>query len=86
MAELQQRTQAYDLAIENIYSDFRRRVSSLVGLDNTTTTRHELARRIAERTGDDQRRELAERSNSTLLESAIAHGKRHLSSDAPPAP
>ena len=55
MAELQQRTRAYDLAVENIYSDFRRRVSSLVGLDNTTTTRHELSARIAERTGDDPR-------------------------------
>jgi hypothetical protein len=49
MAELQQRTQAYDLAIENIYSDFRRRVCSLVGLDNTTASRHEIAVRIAER-------------------------------------
>ena len=51
MAELQQRTRAYDLAIENIYSDFRRRVSSLLGLDNTTATRHELADRISQRTG-----------------------------------
>ena len=55
MAELQQRTRAYDLAIENIYSDFRRRVSSLVGLDNTTATRRELSIRIAERSGDDPR-------------------------------
>ncbi|HEX6124271.1 MAG TPA: hypothetical protein VFZ23_02755, partial [Pyrinomonadaceae bacterium] len=51
MAELQQRTRAYDLAIENIYTDFRRRVSSLLGLDNTVATRKELADRIAERTG-----------------------------------
>lgn len=49
MAELQQRTRAYDLAIENIYSDFRRRVCALVGLDNTTATRGEIAHRIAER-------------------------------------
>jgi hypothetical protein len=55
MAELQQRTRAYDLAIENIYSDFRRRVTSLVGLDNTTATRPEIARRIAERTRQDVR-------------------------------
>jgi hypothetical protein len=55
MAQLQQRTRAYDLAIENIYSDFRRRVSSLVGLDNTTATRRELSIRIAERTGGDPR-------------------------------
>ncbi len=49
MAELQQRTRAYDLAIENIYTDFRRRVSALVGVDNTTATRKEIAQRIAER-------------------------------------
>jgi hypothetical protein len=48
MAELQQRTRAYDLAIENVYADFRRRASALVGLDNTAT-RTELAKRIAER-------------------------------------
>ena len=51
MAELQQRTRAYDLAIENIYSDFRRRASALLGLDNTTATRKELAERMAERLG-----------------------------------
>jgi hypothetical protein len=51
MAELQQRTRAYDLAIENIYADFRRRASALVGVDNTTATRKDLAVRIAERIG-----------------------------------
>ena len=55
MAELQQRTRAYDLAIENIYTDFRRRVTALVGLDNTTANRKEIAHRIAERTGDSAR-------------------------------
>lgn len=55
MAELQQRTRAYDLAIENIYSDFRRRVSALLGLDNTTTGRRVIAEGIAERTGDNAR-------------------------------
>lgn len=55
MAELQQRTRAYDLAIENIYTDFRRRVSGLVGLDNTTTSRKEIAERIAERIGGSAR-------------------------------
>ncbi|HKP69378.1 MAG TPA: DUF4350 domain-containing protein [Pyrinomonadaceae bacterium] len=49
MAELQQRTQAYDLAIENIYADFRRRVCALIGLDNTTASRRDVAKRIAER-------------------------------------
>ena len=55
MAELQQRTRAYDLAIENIYSDFRRRVTALVGLGNTTATRREIAQRISERTRGDAR-------------------------------
>lgn len=49
MAELQQRTKAFDLAIENIYADFRRRVARLVGVDNFTTRREELARLVAER-------------------------------------
>lgn len=51
MAELQQRTRAYDLAIENIYTDFRRRTCALIGLDNTTAGRREIAERVAERTG-----------------------------------
>lgn len=49
MAELQQRTRAYDLALENIYGDFRRRVSSLFGVDMTLTSRRQLARLIADR-------------------------------------
>jgi hypothetical protein len=55
MAELQERTRAYDLAIENVYSDFRRRASRSLGLDNLSATYTELARAIAERTGDDNR-------------------------------
>ena len=51
MAELQQRTKAYDLAIENIYTDFRRRVSRLVGADNFTVPLKDLARLVAERAG-----------------------------------
>ena len=43
MAELQQRTKAFDLAIENIYTDFRRRVSRSFGVDNFTTKRDDLA-------------------------------------------
>lgn len=50
MAELQRRTRAYDLAIENIYSDFRRRSTRLFGVDNRTTKYRELAALIAERT------------------------------------
>lgn len=50
MAELQQRTKAYDLAIENIYKDFHRRAARLVGADNFTISRENLAKQIAERT------------------------------------
>jgi hypothetical protein len=49
MAELQRRTKAFDLAIENIYTEFRRRVSKLVGVDNFTTLYKDLAQLIAER-------------------------------------
>ncbi len=55
MAELQQRSRAYDLAIENIYTDFRRRASALLGADNLLTKYDELSRLIAERTGLDPR-------------------------------
>lgn len=50
MAELQQRTRSYDLAIENIYRDFRRRASRLLGLDNQTVNNRALSSAIAERT------------------------------------
>ena len=50
MAQLQGRTKAFDLAIENIYTDFRRRVSILVGIDNHTAKREDIAEKIAERT------------------------------------
>ena len=50
MAQVQQRTKAFDLAIENIYKDFRRRVSRLLGVDNQTVSREKLAKLIAERT------------------------------------
>ena len=49
MAELQQRAKAYDLAIENIYTDFKRRAARLVGVDNFTISRQDLAKLIAER-------------------------------------
>lgn len=54
MAELQQRTRAFDLAIENIYTDFRRRVSRLLGLDNLTVKVRELSAAIADRSGLDR--------------------------------
>jgi hypothetical protein len=51
MAELQSRTRAFDLAIENIYNEFRRRAARLFGLDIKEATSESLASRIAERTG-----------------------------------
>lgn len=49
MAELQQRTRAYDLAVENIFSEFRRSATRFLGMDNFSTSRKELAQAIAER-------------------------------------
>jgi len=49
MAELQRRTKAFDLAIENIYNEFRRRTSRLVGVDNFTISYEDLSQLIAER-------------------------------------
>ncbi|MCA1623431.1 MAG: DUF4350 domain-containing protein [Acidobacteria bacterium] len=49
MAELQRRTKAYDLAIENIYNEFRRRAARALGVDNLTVSRGDLAKIIAER-------------------------------------
>ena len=60
MAELQQRTKGYDLAIENIYTDFRRRVSRLVGVDALKTRRQDLAMLIVERLPDENAAELEE--------------------------
>ena len=58
MAELQQLTKGYDLAIENIYTDFRRRVSRLVGVDALKTRKQDLAMLIAERLPDENSGEL----------------------------
>lgn len=54
MAELQQRTKGYDLAIENIYTEFRRRVSRLLGVDNQSTSRKDLAKLLSERLNRDE--------------------------------
>jgi len=54
MAELQSRTRAYDLAVENIYNEFRRRAARLFGLEIHQATSRELALRIAERVGLDR--------------------------------
>ncbi|MBK8466243.1 MAG: DUF4350 domain-containing protein [Chloracidobacterium sp.] len=53
MAELQERTHSFDLAIENIYKEFRRRAARLLGADNYTVRYDDLAKLIAERTGLD---------------------------------
>lgn len=55
MAELQSRTKAYDLAVENIYNDFRRRVGKSIGVDFHALKSVELAAAVAERTGTDAR-------------------------------
>lgn len=52
MAELQQRTKAFDLAIENIYTDFRRRAAKHLGADNFAISSGALAKLIAARTGE----------------------------------
>ncbi len=49
MAELQRRAKAFDLAVENIYTEFRRQTSRLVVVDNFTASYKDLARLIAER-------------------------------------
>lgn len=49
MAQLQGRTKAYDLAVENIYADFRRRATRFFGVDNFQTSAGELAKLIAAR-------------------------------------
>ena len=49
MAELQRRTRAFDLAIENIYGEFRRRTARALDVDNFTISRGDLAQMIAER-------------------------------------
>ncbi len=53
MAQVQKRTRAYDLAVENIYTDFRRRVSRSFGVDNFHVTKEELSKLIGERLGRD---------------------------------
>lgn len=49
MAQLQQRTRSFDLAIENLYRDFRRRAARLLGVDNNSIGRRQFAEKIAER-------------------------------------
>jgi hypothetical protein len=53
MAELQERSRAYDLAIENIYSRIRRVLARHAGVDYNSS-RAEIAQRIAERSTIDR--------------------------------
>ena len=53
MAELQERSRAYDLAIENIYTRTRRVLARHAGVDYNSS-RSEIAQRIAERSTIDQ--------------------------------
>ena len=50
MADLQQSTRAYDLAIENVYTQTKRNMTRLVGADNTVSKK-QLAEAVAERSG-----------------------------------
>lgn len=52
MSELQRRTHAFDLAIENIYADLRRRVARQIGLNDPSPSALAMAEAIAQRTGD----------------------------------
>jgi hypothetical protein len=52
MAELQERSQAFDLAIENIYTRTRRVLARYAGMDYNSS-RSEIAKRIAERSNID---------------------------------
>lgn len=54
MAELQQRTKAYDLAMENIYIDFRRRAALHFGITGSRQLRKDLAEKISERLNKDK--------------------------------
>lgn len=49
MAELQRRTNSYDLAVENIYRDLKRRAIRQLGLGSGDVTRADLAKAIAAR-------------------------------------
>nr|MBP9664493.1 hypothetical protein [Pyrinomonadaceae bacterium] len=54
MAELQHRTRAYDLAIENVYTEARVRICRNLGLETMTARPHEIAGNLAERIGDNR--------------------------------
>ncbi len=49
MAELQRRTKAFDLALGNIYTEFRRQAARVLSVNNLTISRTDLAQLISER-------------------------------------
>ena len=53
IADLQQRTKTFDLAIENIYGEFRRRAARVTGLDYNGVSRSVFAARVAQLTKSD---------------------------------
>ena len=71
MAELQRRIKAFDLALENIYKDFRLRVSRLVGMDALNASHSDLATAIAERIGGDEK----DIENILFKAEDISHGE-----------
>ena len=79
MAALQQRTRAYDLALENIYSEFRRTTARFVGANNFQTPRQDLARMIAEKGNLDgaELEELMSRCED-VIHGAPAAGKKEV--------
>ena len=54
MAELQRRARAYDLAMENVFRDFRVRAAKTFGQDPTQVRTSDLASLVAERVGSDK--------------------------------
>lgn len=79
MAELQRRTKAYDLAIENIYNRVRRNLARFAGVDNASTPPHVLAERVAERSRLDKN-ELTNllRDCEDVIQGEIISGKQAL--------
>jgi antitoxin (DNA-binding transcriptional repressor) of toxin-antitoxin stability system len=71
MAELQRRTKCFDLAVENIYTEFRRRASRLVGIDSRAASLEDLSRMIAERLDADE----SEIRGLLKKCEAVAHGE-----------
>ncbi|MFV0387720.1 MAG: DUF4350 domain-containing protein [Pyrinomonadaceae bacterium] len=49
MAQLQERARAYDIATENIYKEFKRRSSNIIGVDPNSISNDEFAGLLAER-------------------------------------